>query len=105
MTPVKIFSMPHNFRCALYRPGDAPDTFGDPAYTPAMGEFVDLPIPMPTCLMLTTHNGQVVAARADGHRIKWADLDTVLRGVQQYNRDLASHDPDTGRCRLSSGRD
>src|SRR5215469_12493526 len=91
MMPVSISSMPHNYRGPLYRPGEAPDVFCediDYARIPNLGEFATLPIPMPHCLMITTDaKGRVIAAEADGKRIRWKDLDTVVKGVEQYNAD------------------
>lgn len=94
MKPVTIFELPHNFRDRLYAPGEAPDAFcDDPELAtlyPYGHDFVDLPIPMPTCLFaLTDRDGRVIAIPADGKRIRWADLDILLAGVEQYNADLA----------------
>jgi hypothetical protein len=103
MRPVDIISMPHNGRCEFYPEGEGPSFNpdhqpGEPRMSLADIEFADLPIPMPQCLMLTTDaDGRVISAVTDaGLHIRWADLDVVLAGVEQYNRDLASHDPDAG---------
>jgi hypothetical protein len=73
MMPVSIFSMPHNYRGQLYRPGEAPDVFCDDidyARIPDLCEFATLPTPIPHCLMITTDaTGRVIAAEADGKRI------------------------------------
>jgi hypothetical protein len=92
MRPVIVVALPHNYRLPLYQPGEAPDTYGDPAAETARdtSEWASLPIPMPRCLVLTVDaEDRVIAARADGKRIKWADLDVIVRGVQEYNADLA----------------
>jgi hypothetical protein len=39
--------------------------------------------------LTTDPDGRVIAASADGKRIRWADLDIVVRGVEQYNANLA----------------
>jgi hypothetical protein len=103
MTPVTIIEMPHNYRGELYPEGEGPsfDAQHEPG-TPRMSldeiEFATLPIPMPQCLMLSTDaDGRVIGAVTDaGLHIRWADLDVVLRGVEQFNADIASRDPDAG---------
>jgi hypothetical protein len=90
MRPVIVLSLPHNFRLPLYQPGEAPDTFGQPddMTVPDTGEWATLPMPMPRVLSLTTDPlDRVIAARADGRRIRWQDLDTVCEGVRQFNED------------------
>jgi hypothetical protein len=95
MRPCTILSMPHNYRDEIYNEGEGPSFChdydqGEPRRAaPRVSEWAVLPIPMPECLMVTTdHDGRVIGAIADGQRIRWADLDTVTRGVQQYNADL-----------------
>jgi hypothetical protein len=90
MTPCMIVSMPHNRRDPLYSPGDAPDTFcndrGEPRPSPFGANFADLPIKMPASLLaFTDSDGKVIAAWADGRRVRWRDLDTVVTGVKQFN--------------------
>jgi hypothetical protein len=92
MRPVIILSLPHNHRLPLYQPGEAPDTYGDPAdeTVPDTREWASLPIPMPRLLTLTTdHQGRVIAGQADGRRIRWRAIDIVVEGVQQFNADCA----------------
>src|SRR6516225_3073320 len=92
MRPVVILSLPHNYRLPLYQPGEAPDTYGDPAdeTVPDTGEWASLPIPMPRVLtFVTDHLDRVIAGRADGKRIRWRDLDTVSEGARQFNTDCA----------------
>jgi hypothetical protein len=36
----------------------------------------------------------LAAATADGKRIRWGDLDIVVKGVAQFNSDLAPDDVD-----------
>ena len=36
----------------------------------------------------------LAAATADGKRIRWGDLDIVVKGVAQFNSDLAPNDVD-----------
>jgi hypothetical protein len=99
MKPVTIFSMPHNFRDPLYNEGEGPSFCrdyeeGEPRRpAPRGGEWATLPIPMPECLMTTTdRDGRVIAATADGKRVRWADLDIVVTGIRQYNSDIADRD-------------
>ena len=96
MRPCTIFSMPHNYRDPLYDEGDGPSFCndyerGEPRRrAPQTGEWATLPIPMPESLIVFTGpDGRVIAASADGKRIRWADLDIVVKGVEQYNADLA----------------
>jgi hypothetical protein len=96
MRTVSIISMPHNYRDELYSEGEGPSFChynpGEPRRPSPLGgdEWATLPIPMPEGLMLTTdRDGRVIAADADGRRIRWADLDIVVKGVEQYNRDVA----------------
>jgi hypothetical protein len=100
MTPVSIVSMPHNGRAELYPEGEGPsfDAEHEPG-TPRLPcdpvEWASLPIQMPeTLTLLTDATGRPIAAWADDAQIRWRDLDVVLTGVEQYNRDLASRDPD-----------
>jgi hypothetical protein len=91
MQPVTVFSLPHNYRDPLYAPGEAPDSFCNDfthpdRMAPFGSEFVDLPIPMPGCLMINTDAvGRPIAAWADGKRIRWKDLDIVVEAVRQFN--------------------
>ena len=93
--PVTLFRMPHNFRDELYDEGEGPSfchyADGDkrrPA--PISGAWANLPIPMPSCLMMFTDaEGKVIAAAADGKQIRWRDLDIVVTAVEQYNEDCA----------------
>jgi hypothetical protein len=99
MTPVTIFSMPHNYRDEIYNSGEGPSFVdygeGEPRRLAPRGEWATLPIPMPECLMITTdHDGRTIAASADGKRIGWADLDVVVKGVEQYNADIARRQTD-----------
>jgi hypothetical protein len=103
MTPVSIFSMPHNYRDELYNEGEGPSFSdyeqGEPRRpVPRGAEWATLPIPMPECLStITDRDGMVIAAVADEKHIRWRDLDIVVTGVTQYNADIASHDPDVVR--------
>jgi hypothetical protein len=96
MRQVVIFSMPHNFRDEIYNEGDGPSFChdyerGEPRRpAPLGGKWATLPIPMPDYLMvITDRDSRVIAATADESRIRWADLDIVVKGVEQYNADLA----------------
>lgn len=96
MRQVTVYSMPHNYRDPLYDEGEGPsfchdDDRGEPRRpAPHGGEWATLPIEMPECLMIfTDRDGRVIAATADGVRIRWADLDIVVRGVEQFNADIA----------------
>jgi hypothetical protein len=103
MTPVHVISMPFNGRCELYGsdgPGEGPhfpceddDEERGPGPFAYGQQWATLPILMPGCLTIfTDHEGRVIAAWADELQIRWKDLDTVVRGVEQYNADIASHD-------------
>jgi hypothetical protein len=106
MTPVSIISMPFNYRCELYDkdgPGEGPHFAppDDPAEKrgpgPSAGgqQWATLPIPMPETLTLFTDGtGKVIAAWTDDLQVSWKDLDVVLKGVEQFNADLASCDGD-----------
>jgi hypothetical protein len=90
MQPVVIFQLPHNYRDSLYEPGQAPSIFcddpRDDLRSPFGNNFVDLPIKMPSCLIIhTDRDGRPIAAWANGARIRWRDLDTVVEGVRQFN--------------------
>jgi hypothetical protein len=94
--PVTVISLPHNRRAALYSPGEAPSTFATdpdddlvtPSSSPFGSDFVTLPIEMPKLLFtLTDRDGKVIAAWIDDRRVKWRDLDTVCKGVRQFNED------------------
>lgn len=97
MRQVTIFILPHNFRDPLYDESEGPSFCHDDyerseprRRAPQSGEWATLPIPMPESLICTTDpDGRVIAATADGKRIRWADLDIVVAGVDQYNADLA----------------
>jgi|HubBroStandDraft_6_1064221.scaffolds.fasta_scaffold894220_1 hypothetical protein len=104
MRQVAIFEMPHNYRdeiydthgpgagpslCADYEPGEARRS------APSGGGWAKLPIVMPECLfIITDRDKRVIAATADGTRIRWTDLDIVVKGVEQYNADLATTSAD-----------
>jgi hypothetical protein len=94
MQPVNVFRLPHNYRDPLYDKGEAPETFcdetGEPRPPPFGSDFVDLPIRMPSCLIIhTDHDGRPIAVWADGARIRWKDIDCVVLAAEQYNRHLA----------------
>jgi hypothetical protein len=95
MRLVSISDLPHSFRDELYDTADGPsfrryDEPDEPRQpSPFMAAWATLPIPMPKYLSLTTDGvGRVIAAEADGLRIHWADLDMVVKGVEQHNEDL-----------------
>jgi hypothetical protein len=93
MSPVTILSMPHNYRDPLYEDdADWRDEDGESARAmPRFAPYVDLPIPMPACVMvITDRDGTPLAIHADGQRIRRQDVATVWAGVQQYNADLAA---------------
>jgi hypothetical protein len=99
MRPVTIFCMPHNYRDELYNEGEGPSFChdydrGEPRRPAPRGEeWARLPIAMPESLLCTSdRDGRVIAATADGKRIRWADLDIIVKGVEQYNADLAGRD-------------
>jgi hypothetical protein len=56
-------------------------------------EFAVLPIEMPSCALLTTDAaGRVISIVCDGLQIQWRDIDTVLRGINQYNEDCRARE-------------
>jgi hypothetical protein len=92
--PVVVLRLPHNFRDPLYAADAAPSTFCTDTRDerdPPLGEvFTDLPMPMPRCVICSMDgNDVVIAATADGRRIRWKDLDTVMLAVEQFNEDCA----------------
>jgi hypothetical protein len=109
MTPVHVVSMPFNGRCELYDsegPGegpyfpcddDDPDEPRGPGPSAYGQEWAILPIRMPETLTVFTDSaGRAIAAWVmtgeDSKQIRWKDLDTVVRGVEEYNADIASRD-------------
>jgi hypothetical protein len=105
MDPANITSMPFNGRIELYDSegvgegphfpceDDDPDEERGPGPSAYGQEWAMLPIPMPeTLTVFTDHEGCVIAAWADDKQVRWKDLDIVVRGVEQYNADIASHD-------------
>jgi hypothetical protein len=102
MTPVTIIEMPHNGRAELYPEGEGP-SFAE--HLPGERrlpldphvQWATLPIPMPEMLMVFTDaSGKPIAAWADDVQIRWQDIDIVVAGVAQFNRDIASQDRDAG---------
>jgi hypothetical protein len=97
MRPVEIIALPHNYRGALYPTEadgpsfDAEHETGEPrAAIDPPPEWAVLPIPMPEQLtVFTDREGRVIAAWCDDRQIRWRDLDTVVTGIEQYNRDCA----------------
>jgi hypothetical protein len=91
---VTIFRLPHNYRDPLYNVGEAPSTFCDDTRDerePPQGtEFTTLPIPMPKCVIAVAGRDDVIiAATADGKRVPWQHIDTVMLAVMQFNEDCA----------------
>jgi hypothetical protein len=95
MQPVTVFVLPHNFRDEFYAEGEGP-SFRRYAPGESRGPipegtvWLDLPAPMPACLVTITDDaGKVIAATADGKHVRWKDLDIVCIAVRQFNEDLA----------------
>jgi hypothetical protein len=58
-----------------------------------LGKFVPLPIEIPRALRVWTgRDGRPLVMWCDHQRIRPCDFATVLRGIEQYNRDLLGED-------------
>jgi hypothetical protein len=78
MNPVTMFILPDNGRMDI-----------DPNGTVyALGQFTDLPVPMPRTLMVWTGpDGKPLVMWADRARIRPTDFGVVWEGVRQFNED------------------
>lgn len=58
-----------------------------------LGAFVPLPIPVPRAVTTWTgKDGRPLVMWCDDQRIRPSDFATVLRGIEQFNRDLLGED-------------
>jgi hypothetical protein len=95
MTPCVVIWFPHNYRDSLYWDDPlAPPTGDDDAeYPPRVGEYLDLPIPMPErCMVFTDSDGAPLAIMIEGKQVRWKDVPQVWQGICQYNDDCERAD-------------